>query len=187
MHDFFSGSAIPEQQLNAIDHISRGRHAIVINDRHRLARLEDSHWRTRIIGVYTTIGKGWLNWLRSWRRSRGHARRDASSRPVQDEVLFTFDDQNAGSPNPQPIVRQPNHIRAIFDGRWKFARYFDPSGAEPPQYELYDRQSDPDEMQNLAGQNTTKQAEMASKLAALEAERLAPVQLHRSYLSLIKR
>ncbi|MFL5802585.1 MAG: sulfatase-like hydrolase/transferase [Roseiflexaceae bacterium] len=104
---------------------------------------------------------------------------------VQDAVLFTFDDQNAGSPNPQSIVRQPNHIRAIFDGRWKYARYFDPAGAESPQYELYDRQTDPDELQNLAGQNTAKQAEMASKLAALEADRLAPAALHKSYLPLV--
>lgn len=106
---------------------------------------------------------------------------------VQDAVLFTFDDENAGSPYPQPFVKQPNHIRAIFDGRWKFARYFDPAGVEPPQYELYDLESDPYEMQNLAGQDTAKQAEMAEKLAALEAERLAPVKLHRAHLPQVHR
>jgi arylsulfatase A-like enzyme len=106
---------------------------------------------------------------------------------VQDAVLFTFDDQNAGSPNPQSIVQQPNHIRAIFDGRWKYARYFDPAGTAASQYELYDLQTDPDEMQNLAGQNTTKQAEMAQKLAALEAGRLAPTSLRKNYLPLVRR
>jgi choline-sulfatase len=106
---------------------------------------------------------------------------------AQDAILFTFDDQNAGSPNPQPIVQQPNHIRAIFDGRWKYARYFDPVGTAAPQYELYDLQTDPDEMQNLARQNTDKQAEMAQKLAALEAQRLAPAQLHKRYLPLIRK
>lgn len=106
---------------------------------------------------------------------------------VQSAVLFTFDDENAGSPNPQSIVQQPNHIRAIYDGRWKYARYFDPAGQEEPQYELYDHQTDPDELQNLAGQNPTKQAEMAGKLAALEADRLAPAALHRAYLPLIRR
>jgi arylsulfatase A-like enzyme len=106
---------------------------------------------------------------------------------VQDAVLFTFDDQNAGSPNPQSIVRQPNHIRAMFDGRWKYARYFDPADTAAPQYELYDLQSDPDEMQNLAGQNTAKQAEMAQKLVALEAERLAPEPLRKNRLPLIQR
>jgi choline-sulfatase len=106
---------------------------------------------------------------------------------VQEAVLFTFDDENAGSPYPQPIVQQPNHIRAIFDGRWKYARYFDPAGVEAPQYELYDLESDPDELQNLAGQNTAKQAEMAAKLAALEAERLAPAKLHGAHLPMIRR
>jgi arylsulfatase A-like enzyme len=106
---------------------------------------------------------------------------------VQDAVLFTFDDQNAGSPNPQKIVQQPNHIRAIFDGRWKYVRYFDPAGAEPQQYELYDLQTDPDELRNLAGQNTAKQAEMAQKLAAIEAERLAPALLHGARLPLVRR
>jgi arylsulfatase A-like enzyme len=106
---------------------------------------------------------------------------------VQDAVLFMFDDQNAGSPNPQTLVKQPNHIRAMFDGRWKYVRYFDPAGAAAQQYELYDLQTDPNELTNLAGQNTAKQAEMASKLAALEAERLAPALLYRDALPLLQR
>ena len=105
---------------------------------------------------------------------------------AQDAVLFMFDDENAGSPFPQPIVRQPNHIRAIFDGRWKYVRYFDPAGVEPPQYELYDHENDPFEMQNLAGQDTAKQAEMAEKLAELEAERLAPAMLRRTHLPMVR-
>lgn len=105
---------------------------------------------------------------------------------VQDAVLFTFDDYNAGSPVPQPIVQQPNHLRSMFDGRWKYTRYFDPSGQEASQYELYDLQADPDELHNLAGQEAAKQAEMAQKLAALEAERLAPAQLHKIYLPLVQ-
>jgi choline-sulfatase len=108
------------------------------------------------------------------------------SAPTQEAILFTFDDENAGSPEPQAIVQQPNHIRAIFDGRWKYARYFDPSGAEPEQYELYDLQTDPDELTNLAGQGLAKQAEMAGKLAALEADRLAPLQTYKSYAPLIR-
>jgi choline-sulfatase len=106
---------------------------------------------------------------------------------AQDAVLFMFDDQNAGSPNPQPVVKQPNHIRAIFDGRWKYARYFDPSGTQPEQYELYDLQTDPNELTNMAGINTAKRAEMASKLAALEADRLAPAQLYKAELPLVRR
>ena len=87
---------------------------------------------------------------------------------------------------PQPIVQQPNHIRAIYDGRWKYARYFDPAGEGESQYELYDHQTDPDELVNLAGENAAKEAEMAGKLAALEASRLAPAQLHKGYLPLIR-
>lgn len=108
-----------------------------------------------------------------------------STAKVQDAVLFTFDDENAGSPYPQPFVRQPKHIRAMFDGRWKFARYFDPSGKEATQYELYDLQTDPDELNNLANTNTAKREEMAEKLAKLESERLSPVQLYRQSLPVI--
>jgi hypothetical protein len=55
------------------------------------------------------------------------------------------------------------------------------------QYELYDLQTDADELMNLAGQNSAKQAEMANKRAALEAERLAPAPLHHAALPLIQR
>jgi choline-sulfatase len=109
------------------------------------------------------------------------------SATVQDAVLFMFDDQNAGSPNPQPTVQQPNHIRCIFDGRWKYARYFDPSAVAAEQYELYDLQTDPSELTNLAGQNTDKQAEMAARLATLEADRLAPTQLRKSFLPMVRK
>jgi choline-sulfatase len=104
------------------------------------------------------------------------------SKQVQDAVLFTFDDENPGSPEPQTFVTQPNHIRTIVDGKWKFSRYFDPSGKEAEEYELYDLVNDPNEMNNLAGVNTEKQAEMAAKLAALEAQRLAPSQIFKTYL-----
>lgn len=104
------------------------------------------------------------------------------SKQVQDAVLFTFDDENPGSPNPQNFVTQPNHIRTIVDGKWKYSRYFDPSGEEEEEYELYDLVNDPNEMNNLAGKNKEKQAEMAAKLAALEAQRLAPSQTYKTYL-----
>ncbi|MDY7232714.1 sulfatase-like hydrolase/transferase [Hyalangium rubrum] len=46
-------------------------------------------------------------------------------------------------------VRQPNHIRCVRSGTWKLARYFDPSGIEADQWELYDLGSDPLESHNL--------------------------------------
>lgn len=96
---------------------------------------------------------------------------------VQDSILFTFDDENIGTPDGQNVVTQPNHIRCIREENWKYAHYFDPSGQEAPQYELYDLVNDPDELHNMADPDNTayynadKTAEMAQKLAA----RAAPV------------
>lgn len=81
---------------------------------------------------------------------------DAAARPagasttVQDTILFTFDDENAANPNGQTIVKQPNHIRAVRQDRWKYAMYFDPAGVALPQFELYDLHTDPLEMRNRA-------------------------------------
>src|SRR5438876_865137 len=42
---------------------------------------------------------------------------------VQDALLFTFDDQNAGAKNGQTVVTQPNHIRCLREQEWKYALY----------------------------------------------------------------
>jgi arylsulfatase A-like enzyme len=113
---------------------------------------------------------------------------DASQNPanptaeVQDDVLFTFDDKNAGAPNGQNIVTQPNHIRCIRDSRYKYAVYFDAAGVVDQQYELYDLESDPYELHNMANPENTgyydaaKSAEMAGKLQArMAAAGLSPI------------
>ncbi len=120
---------------------------------------------------------------------------------VQDELLFLFDDDNAGQAdglplNPmtgKPMVTQPNHIRCLMrrdgEGEWKYARYFDPAGIEPDQHELYQLRSaagepvDLDERFNLATDPAyaAKAAELAQRLAVLERERLG----HPVYLPLI--
>ena len=113
---------------------------------------------------------------------------DASQHPanpsvtVQDDILFTYDDKYAGAPDGQKIVTQPNHIRCIRDSRYKYAVYFDPSGVEEQQYELYDLQEDPYELHNMANPANTgyydaaKSAEMAAKLKArMAAADLSPI------------
>ncbi len=70
--------------------------------------------------------------------------RHPAGRPVQDAILFTFDDiwsgqEAAGSPN--GIVKAPNRIRALVTKEYKYAYYFDGEGAEKPQDEFYDLRS----------------------------------------------
>ena len=67
---------------------------------------------------------------------------------VRDALLFTYDDHQAGTAF-QDAPGQPNRIRCIRDGRWKYAVYLDPRGRVAPEYELYDLDSDPIEARNL--------------------------------------
>jgi choline-sulfatase len=76
---------------------------------------------------------------------------DASS--VRDAVLFTYDDHQAGTAF-QDVPGQPNRIRCVRDARWKYAIYLDPTGAEAPEYELYDLESDPIEAVNLVDKSS---------------------------------
>lgn len=41
-------------------------------------------------------------------------------------------------------------MRGVFDGRWKFARYFAAGDERDSEQELYDTVTDPSEMHNLA-------------------------------------
>jgi choline-sulfatase len=134
--------------------------------------------------------------------------------PVQYEILFTFDDIWAANPNGaaiHPITGEevpsaPKNIRAIFvqddDGEWKYARYFDPNGVKPPQFEMYHLRTglglpvDPFEMDNLAHQASSryddpaivaKREQLAQRLAALEAERLQPLPTSEIYLPMIQK
>lgn len=46
-------------------------------------------------------------------------------------------------------VKQPNHVRAVRTQQYKLVRYFDPSGREPQEWEMYDMLADPNEERNL--------------------------------------
>lgn len=80
----------------------------------------------------------------------------------------------------QPEVRSPAQVRAIYDGRYKFARYFDPGLDE--EYELYDLQEDPLEMTNLANDQGRRalSRELRDRLRKAEAVEMAPGGEHRS-------
>lgn len=74
---------------------------------------------------------------------------DPAAPPVQDYIAFTYDDFQAGQASP-PYVPPPQHIVSIRERRWKLARYWDPSGSAPEQWEMYDLETDPLETTNLA-------------------------------------
>lgn len=121
---------------------------------------------------------------------------------VQTEILFTFDDIYAGNPdgpiiNPvtkEEIPQEPKALHAIFtddmDGHWKYARYFDPTGVQPEQYEMYQLRNglglpvDPFETNNLTYELSSryndpdvvaKREDLAQRLQTLQDERLQPL------------
>jgi hypothetical protein len=67
---------------------------------------------------------------------------------ASDAIHFTFDDHQAGTAM-QDAPGQPNRIRAIRTRSAKYAVYFDPNGRARSEYELYDLDRDPLELENL--------------------------------------
>ncbi len=67
---------------------------------------------------------------------------DPAAPPVQEYLLFTYDDINAGQSaagtDGNGIVPPPNRIQMIREADYKYARYFDGLGVEPDQQEFYD-------------------------------------------------
>ena len=78
---------------------------------------------------------------------------DGSQNSVRDEILFTYDDHQAGSAFTD-VAPPPNHIRAVRSGESMYAVYFDPEGREERQFELYDMTRDPDQVNNLVNKDT---------------------------------
>lgn len=112
----------------------------------------------------------------------------AAAPGVNDHVLMAMGMRMNQGDSPNPLVAAamrsvvgtdtidaPIQIRAIHDGRYKFARYFDEGLAD--EYELYDLQADPLELQNLSGRPEHRALEqaMADRLAQAVAKEMAPI------------
>jgi arylsulfatase A-like enzyme len=105
----------------------------------------------------------------------------AKARRPQKYVVFTWDDWQAGQAS-GPYVQPPNHIVSIREERWKLAKYYDPQGKVPPQWEMYDLLHDPNERVNLVRQGHPVLDEherefrrLKRRLAAVQKTRLQPL------------
>jgi arylsulfatase A-like enzyme len=112
--------------------------------------------------------------------------RGAHDAAVHEEVLLSWGMTMRrargipGAPRPTAatapdVTPAPGEVRGMFDGRFKFARYFDETLPEQ-EYELHDLRNDPHELRNLAADPAWARStrEMAERLAAAEARDMAP-------------
>lgn len=67
---------------------------------------------------------------------------------VVDQVIAP-PDGSAGVALLPGSIKQPNHVRCVRTADYKLARYFDPSGVAPQEWEMYDLVNDPIEAINL--------------------------------------
>ncbi|WPV66353.1 sulfatase/phosphatase domain-containing protein [Chitinophaga sp. LS1] len=98
----------------------------------------------------------------------------ADGTPVQNSILFTYDDTKAGSNSQWSVVNAANRIRCIRTEKWKYSYYFDASGAYYNEYELYDLVNDPSEYTNLAYDPAYNEVRMdlETQLHKLEVDKL---------------
>ncbi|MFT4041246.1 MAG: sulfatase-like hydrolase/transferase [Thermomicrobiales bacterium] len=106
---------------------------------------------------------------------------DPAAAGAPDYQVFTFADWQGGQPR-GPYVRGANHIVAVRDSRYTIARYYAPDGSAPDEWELYDRETDPNQATNLAWPGASRDAEqeaayqrMLALLAEVEQTRLQPL------------
>ena len=96
----------------------------------------------------------------------------------QEYVVFTFDDWQGGQAS-KPYVTGANRIVGVREGRYKLARYYDPDGEAPDEYEMYDLERDPVEKRNLAfpGTKRTKNQQRAYQRLRLRLEQVERTRL----------
>lgn len=94
---------------------------------------------------------------------------------VRDSIHFTYDDHQAGTAMTE-APGKPNRIRAIRTPTAKYAFYFDPNGQKRTEYELYDLERDPLEVENLLAVRSGEPRDNAAATLRSElAERLEGV------------
>ncbi|MBJ7459854.1 MAG: sulfatase-like hydrolase/transferase [Thermoleophilaceae bacterium] len=108
---------------------------------------------------------------------------DPEAAAVQQDVYFTFDDLHASVGMVEELLPGvPGNIRCVREPRYKFARYCNLPGSAPDEFEMYDLESDPDELENLAHESHPRYADpgvaaererLAARLAQLEEQRAA--------------
>ena len=97
-------------------------------------------------------------------------------KPVQDAILFTFDDTKASAADKASVVKAANRIRCVRTTDWKYSHYFDALGGYPEEFELYDlRDKGALEYDNLAHDPayTEIRAEMTKLLQQQIKQKLA--------------
>jgi choline-sulfatase len=99
----------------------------------------------------------------------------------QNYSVFTYDDYQSGQAS-GPYPKPPNHIVSIRERRWKLAKYYDINHNVPPQWEMYDLKTDPNERKNLTapGYKRTAHQEreyhrLRRKLKRVQETRLQPL------------
>jgi choline-sulfatase len=101
---------------------------------------------------------------------------EPSSKPVQDHIVFTFDDFQSGQKSgpyvgvggPLGLFAAPNRIISVREARYKLAQYYDPTGELSSEWEMYDLTTDPYEQRNLAHPSAKRTPEQDRQLARLK-------------------
>ncbi len=119
---------------------------------------------------------------------------DPEAGPVQDYVLFTFDDVYAGQSSEgtdgNGIVNPPNRLQMIREAHYKYVRYYDGEGVAPDQQEFYDLRpaalggtdtdaatGEPVEMRNLSVWAEALRVAHEQETLATEAQKIKRTQM----------
>ena len=98
---------------------------------------------------------------------------DPTAQPIQDYIVFTFDDYQSGQKGPHPIP--PNHIRSLREPRNKLAKNHDIHGLIPCEWEIFDLLKDPVEKSNLTERLHCRPPKQQAEFVRLRA-RLKKIQ-----------